>query len=130
RDSDRPLVAFCGGSGVTPVMSIAKSVIATTARPLRLLFANRDERSVIFRDELDALQGRHADQLRVQHHFASDAGFLNAGAIAAFVETADWCHFHVSSRTVLTPVDADFYICGPGPFMDLVESTLLDLGVP
>ena len=40
--------AFCGGSGITPVMSIAKHVLATTRRPVRLLYANRDRDSVIF----------------------------------------------------------------------------------
>ena len=36
RDGNRPVVAFCGGSGITPVLSIAKSVLATTGRPVRL----------------------------------------------------------------------------------------------
>ena len=42
------MLGFCGGSGVTPVMSIAKHVLATTQRPVRLLYANRDRDSVIF----------------------------------------------------------------------------------
>jgi ferredoxin len=49
----------------------------------------------------------------VRHHFDSDGGFLAPEAIAAFADG----------------LDADFYVCGPGPFMDLVESTLLGQGV-
>src|SRR5271168_122397 len=48
QDSERPLLAVCGGSGITPVMSIAKHVLATTGRSVRLLYANRDPNSVIF----------------------------------------------------------------------------------
>jgi 3-ketosteroid 9alpha-monooxygenase subunit B len=113
-DADRPVVAFCGGSGVTPVMSITKSLLAATERPLRVLYANRDGDSVIFQDRLDELAAAHPARLDVRHHLDADAGFLDAAAITAFVGGN---------------VDADFYICGPAPFMDLVEATLLDLGV-
>jgi 3-ketosteroid 9alpha-monooxygenase subunit B len=111
---DRPVLAFCGGSGVTPVISIAKSVLATSDRPVTMLYANRDPDSVIFDAELRGLQQRHGDRLQVRLHFDSDAGFLDAGAVAAFAEGH---------------LDDDVFICGPGPFMDLVETTLLGLGV-
>ncbi len=58
--------------------------------------------------------GEHPDRLRVDRHFDSDAGFLTPESIAEFVSS---------------DLDADIYICGPGPFMDLVESTLQTLGV-
>lgn len=109
-----PVIAFCGGSGVTPVLSIAKSVLATSRRPVDLLYANRDRDSVIFADALGSLQAEHGPRLGVRHHLDAEGGFLDAAAIARFVQ----------GRT-----DADFYICGPAAFMDLVESTLLDLGV-
>ncbi|MGH9274627.1 MAG: 2Fe-2S iron-sulfur cluster-binding protein [Acidimicrobiales bacterium] len=114
RDDELPVVAFCGGSGVTPVMSITKSVLATTSRPVRLLYANRDRDSVIFDDHLQKLAASHADRLHVRHHLDADAGFLDGPAIRSFVG-AD--------------LDAAFYICGPTPFMDVVERTLLDIGV-
>lgn len=112
----RPVLAFCGGSGVTPVISIAKSVLATGDRPVRLLYANRDRRSVIFEAAFRELGVRYGpERLTVRHHFDEDAGYLDPEAIAAFVDG---------------DVEADVYICGPTPFMDLVESTVLDLGVP
>jgi len=114
RDGPRPVVALCGGSGVTPVISIAKSVLATTRRPVRLLHANRDRRSVIFDDQLRGLRDRHPDRVEVRHHYDSDACFLDAAAVAGFVAGS---------------LDADFYVCGPGPFMDLVEASLVEAGV-
>jgi 3-ketosteroid 9alpha-monooxygenase subunit B len=110
-----PVVAFCGGSGVTPVLSIAKHVLASTDRPVRMLYANRDAGSVIFRRELDRLAGEHPDRLRVRHHLDSDGGYLEPPAIEEFVaDVAD---------------EGVCLVCGPTPFMDLVERTLLDRGV-
>jgi ferredoxin-NADP reductase len=114
REGERPLVAFCGGSGVTPVMSVAKSALSTTGRSVHLLYANRDRPSVIFDNALRELQVAHPDRLHVQQHLDDDGGFLEGAAIT------DFAAGHA---------DADFYICGPAPFMDLVEHTLLELGV-
>jgi len=115
-DGDAPVAAFCGGSGVTPVMSITKSVLAGTDRPVRVLYANRDADSVIFRDELDRLGREHPSQLVVQHHLDSEGGYLTADDVRAF--------------TAASGDGALFFLCGPTPFMDLVERTLLDDGVP
>jgi 3-ketosteroid 9alpha-monooxygenase subunit B len=114
QDETRPVVAFCGGSGVTPVISIVKTVLTTTERPVRVLYANRDRDSVIFERDFEQLQAGASGRLEVRHHLDADGGFLEAGDIRAFAGSE---------------LDADFYICGPGPFMDLVESTLLDLPV-
>jgi ferredoxin-NADP reductase len=114
QESERPVVGFCGGSGITPVMSIAKHVLATTQRRVRLLYANRDRNSVIFHDAFAGLGTEHPDRLDVRHHFDTDDGFLTPQTIVDFVGN---------------DLDADLYICGPGPFMDLVESTLEGAGV-
>ena len=114
RESERPVLGFCGGSGITPVMSIAKHVLATTERHVRLLYANRDRDSVIFDAAFTALCSDHPDRLQVRRHFDAEAGFLSSEAIAEFVAP---------------DLEADLYICGPGPFMDLVESTVQALGV-
>jgi ferredoxin-NADP reductase len=111
-----PLLGFCGGSGVTPVMSITKQVLAETGRSVRLLYANRDRESVIFDAALDALGALHGERLAVHHHLDDASGYLQADAIKAFVGR--------------DAGDADCYVCGPGPFMDVVESALGELGVP
>jgi 3-ketosteroid 9alpha-monooxygenase subunit B len=111
---DQPLVAFCGGSGITPVMSIVKSVLEEAGRSVKLLYANRDRESVIFERTLAELQASNVDRLQVLHHLDSDHGYVEAETVTRFAETLP---------------DADFYICGPGPFMDVVEASLLGLGV-
>ena len=113
HENDRPIALFAGGSGITPVISLVKTALVTTGRRLRLVYANRDRESVIFRAELDALAERHPDRLSVVHHLDVDRGFLDVGAAMAHLD--GW-------------QDADFYICGPGPFMATIEEVLGSLG--
>ena len=115
REGARHVVAFCGGSGITPVLGLAKSALTTTERSVALLYANRTADSVIFEAELDRLAHDNPGRLAVTHHLDQDAGFLTAESVAA----------------VAAPhrAEADFYLCGPTPFMDLVEQALLDLAV-
>jgi ferredoxin-NADP reductase len=109
----RPLVAFAGGSGITPIMSLAKSALATTGRRVRILTANRDARSVIFATGLAGLAARYPGRLDVRHHLDADRGFVTADEVRDFAGG---------------DTEADFYLCGPGPFMDLVQSGLLARG--
>jgi ferredoxin-NADP reductase len=114
RDVDTPIVAFAGGSGITPVMSIIKTALATTSRPIMLVYANRSADAVIFADELELLRAGSGGRLTVHHHLDEERGFLDAVQCAELV--GDHAH-------------ADFYVCGPGPYMDVVETGLATLGV-
>jgi 3-ketosteroid 9alpha-monooxygenase subunit B len=111
----RPLVAFSGGSGITPVISLVKTLLVTTERRASLLYANRDRGSIIFFDEIEALARSQRDRLRIVHRLDVEQGFVDPSAVAEFVGDER---------------EADFYICGPGPFMDIVEQTLRGVGVP
>lgn len=114
-DSDRPITLFSGGSGITPVISIIKTALATTTRPMRLLYANRDQRSIIFHSELEALVEANPTRLEIEHSLDDTDGFVDLARARAFASE--------------TPT-ADVYICGPGPFMDVVEGALAELGTP
>jgi ferredoxin-NADP reductase len=113
RETSAPLVAFCGGSGITPVLSLAKSALATTSRRVRVLAANRDSGSVIFGRALTELIRQYPGRLDVRHHLDVRCGFLTDAAVRDFVN---------GDR------EADFYLCGPAPFMELVERALLAQG--
>ena len=111
---DAELVVFAAGSGITPIISLVKSALATTDRRVRLYYANRDRDAVIFAAALDALVERHPGRLEVLHHHDVDRGFVDADAVRSFLASVG---------------EAEHYICGPTPFMDVVETALLDRGV-
>lgn len=114
-DDTSAILAFAGGSGITPIMSLVRTALATTARPIRVFYANRSRESVIFAEALSHLAERHPDRLTLTHHFDEESGVVQAVAINSLVEAN---------------ADVDYYICGPGPFMDTVENALFSAGVP
>jgi 3-ketosteroid 9alpha-monooxygenase subunit B len=114
RRVETPIVAFAGGSGITPVVSIIKTALATTSREVALVYANRGPRNVIFADTIERLRAGSGGRLSVHHHFDSEKGFLDAAACAALVGER---------------AQADFYVCGPGPYMKVVQAGLDERGV-
>jgi 3-ketosteroid 9alpha-monooxygenase subunit B len=112
---DADLLLLAGGSGITPVISIAKSALAKGSGKVVLLYANRDERSVIFAEELAELARKHPDRFVVVHWLESVQGLPASEHMKAFAE-----HF----------TDFDAFVCGPGPFMQGVVDALKQLGFP
>ena len=108
-DTTGPLLGFGGGSGVTPILSLVKSALATTDRLVRLLCADKDRRSVIFDAVLDDLVARYPDRLSVVRHIDAENGLIDPAAVVEFVG-AD--------------TDADCYVCGPEGFMSVVTAAL------
>lgn len=113
HENERPLLLFAGGSGVTPILSLIKTALVTTRRRIRLFYANRDAASVIFAAELAALAEKHAGRLETIHHLDDELGLTSRPEV---------------ERTHQGFEQADAYLCGPGPFMELVEQTLLARG--
>jgi 3-ketosteroid 9alpha-monooxygenase subunit B len=118
RSLDANLRMFAGGSGITPVFSIIRTVLASGTGRINLLYANRDEQSVIFGNELTELARQYPDRLQVFHWLDSVQGRPPTQAqISAIAK--DW------------GLDgAECYICGPGIFMDTTAAALYELGVP
>jgi 3-ketosteroid 9alpha-monooxygenase subunit B len=115
QDTDRELIAFAGGSGITPVFSLLRSALMSGTRASRLFYANRNRDSVIFDAALTALHERYPERFTLRHHLDDVGGIVTPAHIESFLTLAD---------------DADVYICGPGPFMDLVNDTVRLVGVP
>jgi 3-ketosteroid 9alpha-monooxygenase subunit B len=115
RSLDGDFLLFAAGSGITPVMSIVKSVLAAGHGRVVLVYANRDERSVIFGSSLRELAASSGGRLVVVHWLDSLLGVPTAAALAALARPyASW----------------DCFICGPDPYLAAVRSALGTLGVP
>lgn len=110
---DTDFVLLAAGSGITPMMSICKSALAEGSGKVVLIYANRDENSVIFGPTLRELSAKYPDRLTVVHWLETVQGLPSAASLAALA----------------APYAAhDAYICGPGPFMAAAEEALKNIG--
>ncbi|WP_236077782.1 ferredoxin--NADP reductase [Rhodococcus sp. P1Y] len=111
---DQSVVLVAGGSGVTPIISIAKTVLFGGTGSVFIVYANRDEKSVIFAAELRELTEKFADRLTVVHVLESVQGYPTFDGL----------------RDLIAPfADRTMYVCGPVPLMDLSRSVFSALGV-
>jgi len=112
---DGDLLLLAAGSGITPVMSILKSALHAGRGRVVLVYANRDERSVIFGSALRRLASESAGRLVVVHWLDSLLGAPSAAAIAALARPY---------------ASHEAFICGPDPYLALVREALGQLRVP
>ncbi len=112
---DENLLLLAGGSGITPVMSILRSALSEGSGQIALVYANRDEDSVIFAAELRSLAERYPDRLTVLHWLESVQGLPSTSSL----------------RRLTGPFTrSDVFVCGPAAFMDAATQAMRDLGVP
>jgi len=112
---DADLLLFAGGSGVTPIMSITRTALSEGSGKIVVFYANRDEKSVIFADELTRLATENPDRLQVVHWLESVQGIPSAEQIKVFVEPY---------------LAYDAFVCGPAPYMKMVTTVLRELEFP
>ncbi|NNU43982.1 1,2-phenylacetyl-CoA epoxidase subunit PaaE [Ramlibacter montanisoli] len=126
-DAQRHHLGIAGGSGITPILSIMKTVLAREPRSrFTLIYGNRKLRSTMFKEELDDLKDRYMARLVLHHVFSDEhtemdihTGVMNRQKIAEFLDG-------------LIPAQQidHAYICGPFQMNDEAEAALLAAGVP
>jgi 3-ketosteroid 9alpha-monooxygenase subunit B len=112
---DTDFLLMAAGSGITPVMAICKSALAEGSGQVVLLYANRDERSVIFGAALRELTAKYFDRLTVVHWLESVQGLPDTAALA---------------QLAAPHAEHEVFICGPAPFMQAARDALEALKVP
>ena len=112
---DGDLLLLAAGSGITPVISILKSALAAGRGHVVLIYANRDERAIIFSHELRRLSAAAGAQLLVVHWLDSVQGPPTAAGIAALARPY---------------AGYEAFVCGPDPYLTVVRAALGRLGVP
>lgn len=122
----RPLVLLAAGIGITPILSILQTAVqAMPERPIVFVHACLNPRVQAFKSVVDALAEQHP-QLTVRYRYdelsdgelLSDANASEGLADAEFIES------------LLPGKDADYYFCGPRPFMVNIYRDLLQWGIP
>ncbi|MGW8590241.1 2Fe-2S iron-sulfur cluster-binding protein [Dietzia sp. NPDC055877] len=106
RSPEADLLLCAAGSGVTPAMSILRTVLDSITGRIAFFYANRDEESIIFRSELEALREEHGDRLVVHHWLEAERGLPDVESFAA------WAAGYT---------EREIFTCGPAPFMQMVR---------
>lgn len=124
KENKRHLIMFAGGSGITPMMSIIKSTLSQEPDSIcSLIYCNRDFESIIFKNELDAMQASYEGRLHVIHvldnapmNWQGYSGLLNREMLVKLFERIpDW---GIEKTTYL--------MCGPEGMMKNVDTLLAD----
>ena len=123
----RRYVAFAGGSGITPVISLIRTALKhEPGSRFTLFYGNRDSSSVIFLDALADLKDRYLGRFELDQFLADEEGDVDLFNGMLDKATCDQAieHFVADPQSV----DA-WFICGPGPMMDAAEAALLERNV-
>jgi ring-1,2-phenylacetyl-CoA epoxidase subunit PaaE len=126
-EAERHYLGVAGGSGITPILSIMKTVLAREPKStFTLIYSNRRPATTMFKEELEDLKDQYMSRLVIHHVFSDEhtemeihKGVINRQKIAEFLQ-------------VLVPPEsiAHAYICGPFQMNDEAELALLAAGVP
>ncbi|MGB5865147.1 MAG: 2Fe-2S iron-sulfur cluster-binding protein [Sulfitobacter sp.] len=125
-ETGKNYLGFAGGSGVTPVLSILKTVLAREAySTFTLVYANRGVNMIMFREELEDLKNRFMQRLTLIHILESDAQDIDlfTGRI-----DNDKCKALFEHWIDIQSIDTAF-ICGPEPMMLAIAASLRDHGL-
>ena len=118
----KKLVLVPGGIGVTPLMSMLRTLAARgDQRPLKVFYANQTWDAVTFREEMEELRQKLNMELvyvieRPPEDWQGESGFLNSAILKKYLPE-DWLG-----------EDTEVFLCGPTPMMNAVEKALHQTG--
>jgi ring-1,2-phenylacetyl-CoA epoxidase subunit PaaE len=116
---------FAAGSGITPVISIIKTILKTEPQSnVTLIYGNKNVSSIIFKEELEALKDKHLEHFRVYHILSQEKtdSDINNGRI-----DVNKCN-QLSEIIKMDAID-DFFICGPEQMIFTVRDFLQGWGI-
>ena len=120
--NERNAVFFGGGSGITPLMSILRSILLKEPKSkVSLVYGNRSEEYIIFNDLIKSLEEKYPDRFRAIHILENGSAEYSGRPSEEMI--LDIC----SSLTVDS--NTEVFICGPQPMMDLVSGAMPKAGV-
>ena len=127
KANTKDYLGFAAGSGITPILSMIKSVLETEPYSRFVLFyGNRKQSTTMFIEDLYALKNRYPRRLQLHFVFSrEDQEFpIAAGRLDADKVRELYAHFCKG----LDPAEA--FVCGPDTMIQAVTETLIELGIP
>lgn len=119
-------MAFAAGSGITPIISIIKTTLATEKKSsFTLIYGNRNRYSIIFKDAVEALKNKYLDRFRIVYVLSREKTDteINSGRI-----DADKCKTIFGSTIAPTKI-SKYFLCGPEAMVFAIKNYLEQLGV-
>ncbi|NVK50606.1 MAG: ferredoxin--NADP reductase [Cyclobacteriaceae bacterium] len=125
--NQRHFILVAGGSGITPMIGIIKSVLVNEPQSIiTLIYSSRNEEQIIFKKQLDQLQLANPDRLKIEHVLSQPSeswqgskGRLNKEKFHDLVANAEYEQRY----------EEIYFLCGPEGIMDTAESVLEEIGV-
>ena len=126
-EANRTYVLFAAGSGITPVVSIAKTLLTREPKSKVLLFyGNRSVASIIFREALEDLKNRYLGRFGLYHILSRETQEAEL-----FNGRLDRDKVKLFCRSLINPAAVDaFFVCGPDTMIADVTGALEEIGVP
>lgn len=126
KDNSKFYLGFAAGSGITPVLSIAKSVLSNEpASRFALFYGNRKQRTTMFIEDLFALKNRYPD--RLQLHFVFSQEEQEFGIAAGRIDADKVIELH--ERFCSGDSADEAFVCGPDSMIATVTDALIGLGM-
>lgn len=126
KNTEKSFVFFAAGSGITPILSLTKSILENAPKSyVTLFYGNKGIDSVIFREQLESLKNEHMGRFGLVHIFSRESignklqkGRLDKEKVQALH------HAFLNDQTV-----DEVYVCGPEPMIYAVSETFEELGL-
>ncbi|MCF6347265.1 MAG: ferredoxin--NADP reductase [Flavobacteriaceae bacterium] len=124
-NDDQNYLAFVAGSGITPVLSMIKSVLeADTNSKFVLVYGNKSPNESMFKSEIDQLKASYPERLFVYYIFSV---IYNENTLFGRID-ASTVNYIIKNKHKGTDFD-EFFLCGPENMIDTVKKDLLDKGI-
>ncbi len=123
----RHIVLFGGGSGITPLISIAKSALDQEPNSkVSLIYANQNIDTVIFKAKLDQMVAESGGRFSLVHVLENAPEGMEC--------PTGWLTEQIIKESLAelpqeAAANTEYFMCGPGPMMDIIESSLANLGI-
>ena len=120
----KSIVAFAAGSGITPIMSIARTVLETGNDNVVLIYGNKSPEKTIFYKEILELQSAYLNRFKVQFVYSESN---NDGALFGRIDVSN-INYVIKNTVQLEPSQL-FYLCGPEEMIKTTTAILSEKGI-
>ena len=134
KDNYKTYYLFSAGSGITPILSILRTVLFTEERSyVHMIFGNSNQETIMFKEELDKLQEQYPERLILVHSLSKPkSSFWSSKSKKEFrkgrvdSEVVEW----FINQYPPYAQNVEYYICGPGKMIENTKIALQNIDVP